>query len=520
MGFCQRCGEITTGKCSKCGGRSVASTISTLISESGMDRSDRWQTQYADTILAPEEISNKPALSSGTKIVSVTQSAFYNPIVSPTTSIKKVCCCCSKPMLTSYVQDNLSYCKECHLKLFSKGECPTCQKPVSDRDTWIEHGKNFWHADCFTCFNCKIPLDSNPLIDLKSRPCCEPCFNAQSGSTRNITRKKVSTGTLPLPPSPPPPPAKTIPRYDSYSSQSSLSSSGSITSELYLNQSRNISRRPRIDRDLFQAAIVTPPRTPSPAATTTVTTTTATNENFDTRRKSYIPRANTSSSTFLPRKTTPEPPSTHSISQRPCHYCYKPLGDASQKKTKIPIGDGLYAWFHKSCFLCSKCHLPFQDGQCATDGHSFYHSQCQVNQGCYGCKKSIGQDAFQFNDKMYHFDCFKCSGHGCKLGLGQPVFELDKLPYCEPCHDTIQSSTVVIRPNKPRSRALPKLGGSKTCPRCRQSISVMEDTPGPFTTRWHKKCLSCAGCSKQLDSAAKIKPGQQGESLVFCQKCY
>lgn len=73
--------------------------------------------RYADTILSPQEISTKPALSSGTKMVSVTQSSFYN-INTP----KKVCCCCSKPMSTSFIQDNLSYCKECHLKLFNKGQ--------------------------------------------------------------------------------------------------------------------------------------------------------------------------------------------------------------------------------------------------------------------------------------------------------------------------------------------------------------------------------------------------------------
>lgn len=72
MGFCHRCGEITAGKCSKCGGRSVgkikgiildayivytfylctlfsfflvASTIASIKSESGIDICDRWQSQ-------------------------------------------------------------------------------------------------------------------------------------------------------------------------------------------------------------------------------------------------------------------------------------------------------------------------------------------------------------------------------------------------------------------------------------------------------------------------------------------
>lgn len=307
-----------------------------------------------------------------------------------------------------------------------------------------------------------------------------------------------------------PSPTKSASRYNSYSSQSSMSSSGSIASEL--SQPRG-TRRPRIDRELFQAAIVTPPRTPSPAAT----------EEFEVKKRVPSP------TNGLKTVQTPSPSqSMNSVSNRPCHYCHKALGDSSQKKVKIPIGDGLFAWFHKSCFLCSKCHLPFKDGQCATDGHSFYHAQCQVSQGCYGCKKQIQKDAFQFNEKMYHFECFKCCGNGCKLSMGQPIFEVASKPYCKLCYDINQSSTLVALPPaasaevlpQRTARVFPKLGGSKTCPRCQHSISVMDDTPGPFTSRWHKKCLSCANCNKQLDSAAKTKSGQQGQSLVFCQRCY
>lgn len=191
------------------------------------------------------------------------------------------------------------------------------------------------------------------------------------------------------------------------------------------------------------------------------------------------------------------------------------------------MGDGAYAWFHKSCFLCSKCHLPFKNGECATDGHSFYHAQCEVNKSCFGCKKMIAKDAFQFNDKMYHFECFKCFGNGCPIGLGQPVYEVGRRPYCENCHTLAEHpSPKAIATERPDRTSMsieklrrPKLGGAKTCPRCRHSISIMDDTPGPLASRWHKKCLSCTTCKKQLDSAAKTKAGSHGESLVFCQKC-
>jgi hypothetical protein len=66
---------------------------------------------------------------------------------------------------------------------------------------------------------------------------------------------------------------------------------------------------------------------------------------------------------------------------------------------------------------------------------------------------------------------------------------------------------------------LSKLGGFHTCPRCKQSISIMDDTQGPFASHWHKKCLCCAKCSKQLDSCAKMRQGSQKESLVYCTNC-
>lgn len=64
MGFCRYCGEISLGKCSRCGGRSVGkkkkkayskayvfillyieSTISSMISDNSVSIIDKWQSQ-------------------------------------------------------------------------------------------------------------------------------------------------------------------------------------------------------------------------------------------------------------------------------------------------------------------------------------------------------------------------------------------------------------------------------------------------------------------------------------------
>jgi hypothetical protein len=381
---------------------------------------------------------------------------------------------------------------------------PTCQKPVSERDSFIEYSTNTWHTDCFNCFNCKIPLESNPLIDLENRPCCEPCFMAQSGSAR---KKKV--------------PSYSSSSNGSYSSQSSLSSldstNSSATSQLYMLQQQSNytnSRRPRIDQDLFQPIT-------------------------DNKRAINIPQSpqiSTSSPLMMMENlsisTPPSTTTSTSLSKRPCYYCYKPLGDSSQKKTKIPISDGNYAWFHKSCFLCSKCHLPFsKNGECLTDGTSFYHSRCDVSSKkmCFGCKKSIGTDSLQFNDNTYHFNCFKCYGNGCLISMGEPIFEVGKRPFCQSCFNLSScgsfspkqqtTSSLLSQAPQPQKRnhsySSGKLGGSKRCPKCNTTISIMDEIPGPLASRWHKKCLVCVKCNKQLDSAAKMK-----SSLVYCTNCF
>ncbi|CAO3697355.1 unnamed protein product [Rhizopus stolonifer] len=429
MGFCQRCGDITRGKCTKCGGRSVESTISCLVSEmGGVSIVDKWQSQYACTILAPEEIVKK---SQSTKRIPTAQSAFY------TVNSRKVCSCCSKTLYhTTILQDNVPYCKECHLKLYNQGHCPSCTQPISENDAWIEHDKKKWHKHCFACFSCKKPLEVNPLVDLQNRPCCETCFMSQAG--------------------------KRTYNDDSLSSNSSLSSVSSTRSSILLSKYNH--SRPRLDSDLFQS-LSTPPltRTPSP-------------------------------------EDSPLPKRLES-----CGYCHQTIDD--ERKLKLKLSTGQYVWFHRACFLCSQCHLPFDQTECATDGRSVFHSHCDP-QRCFGCKKSISEDAYKFLDKVYHFSCFTCKG-GCNqvITLGQPFFEVNDLPCCATCEE------------RPRTRLGSRLGGSKSCPRCKETIAIMDDTPGPLASRWHRKCLKCAKCEKQLDSAAQVRYGSKGESLVYCRTC-
>ncbi|OBZ79411.1 hypothetical protein A0H81_00650 [Grifola frondosa] len=75
----------------------------------------------------------------------------------------------------------------------SKGECPSCNKPVlilKSEGAFIENGGRFWHKRCFCCTGCFKNIGHNPMVDLLGRPSCADCFESclkrpsQDGSTR------------------------------------------------------------------------------------------------------------------------------------------------------------------------------------------------------------------------------------------------------------------------------------------------------------------------------------------------
>ncbi|KAI8986372.1 hypothetical protein BDB01DRAFT_606772 [Pilobolus umbonatus] len=608
MGFCRRCGEIAAGRCGKCGGRSVESTISCLVTEGGVSIVDRWQSQYADTILAEESLK----VSANTKLIPTAQSDFYTHSC---TQCRKIL---GKDML---LEEDLPYCKECHSGLFSKGVCNVCYIQVLERERFIEYSNSVWHADCFHCYNCHVSLEDNPLVDLVNRPCCEPCFmsNSRSKSTHLIEKPlKIDTAQLMSKPL-----TESSYNSDSYSSQSSTSTADSISS---LYKTHYSTRRPRIHTDLFQPLTQPAPTksstfegrdpkqsiprikedppviTESPLSIyphsnkdirDTTTTRTLSVDNPISRRKlssssieipTLLPtssthrklsnasiehaistrRPSTSStdSSFFPTKSTAIPtkssiptrnlscpvndypprklsdasaenpymrlfsPSSDStissISHNTCHYCQETLGEGI--KVKMALSPTKHVWFHVSCFVCTKCHVPMKNGECTTDGHAFYHPQCMINR-CYECQGSISNDAIQYENKSYHFKCFLC--HECNHAIpwGQPFFEENQYRKCQSCYNPLfkrnpEVVQPIITPQKPRQRTLPKFGGSKNCFSCGDTVSIMDDTPGPYASRWHKKCLRCEKCKKQMDSNANVYKNEQGKHVVYCRGCH
>lgn len=150
---------------------------------------------------------------------------------------------------------------------------------------------------------------------------------------------------------------------------------------------------------------------------------------------------------------------------------------------------------------------------------------------CVQCFKAISGKFFKNNGKAYHPDCFTCTSCVHVLDPGRPFYEIKGEAYCESCtqNRTSRIQTAPVSPIKDidatskifakRTKALPQLGGTKICPRCSKSVGFLEETPGPRASRWHKKCLTCGGCKKQMDSSATVLEGDCSQWIPFCRAC-
>ncbi|KAI9717433.1 MAG: hypothetical protein M1828_007195 [Chrysothrix sp. TS-e1954] len=100
----------------------------------------------------------------------------------------------------------------------------------------------------------------------------------------------------------------------------------------------------------------------------------------------------------------------------------------------IKAADGrLTGRYHKECFVCKTCSLPFQTADfyvfnnfpyCAYHYHVLNHSLC------HACNQGIeGQYLESQPRRKYHLHCFTC--HDCRQPLTHDYFEINHFFYCE-----------------------------------------------------------------------------------------
>lgn len=85
------------------------------------------------------------------------------------------CAHCSKTIGTSvfYEKDNLPYCEQDYLRLFSP-KCYSCRNPILDK--MLTALDKSWHLNCFVCKICTKPLNDESFLEINNSAYCKGCY--------------------------------------------------------------------------------------------------------------------------------------------------------------------------------------------------------------------------------------------------------------------------------------------------------------------------------------------------------
>ncbi|KAL1915684.1 uncharacterized protein VTP21DRAFT_6443 [Calcarisporiella thermophila] len=235
-----------------------------------------------------------------------------------------------------------------------------------------------------------------------------------------------------------------------------------------------------------------------------------------------------------------------SVQHGQSRYCTKCREVIQGSSVRLKSGDS----YHIYCFTCAGCHQEFTESEFVWSGGKPYHFKCVPKSTevtsikCAKCDLAISDKFIRIDGANYHLTCFCCEQCHKTLQPNSHYFEMDGNRLCTSCgsHLSVPGPAEKIVPslrnNNPapvfpndrlsepprmsslfssRTKPLPKLGGMTHCPRCRLPVAFMEQTPGPRATKWHRKCLKCLKCRKELDSGANVTPDGVGP---FCRACF
>ncbi|CEP16366.1 hypothetical protein [Parasitella parasitica] len=168
--------------------------------------------------------------------------------------------------------------------------------------------------------------------------------------------------------------------------------------------------------------------------------------------------------------------------------------------------------------MCNACAKPVTD-TCLELSNNFYHKECLL---CAGCNKTVPTDRklAKYQDKLYCDQCTPSSNKAKRIVRSVLKINTESAPPTSKetsrRHSTVTTPSEIFRSRK---SALPQLGGERFCAHCKKSMPLFDALPGPNASRWHKKCLRCAGCKKQMDSDAHMTVKDDGVFVVHCRGC-
>lgn len=145
--------------------------------------------------------------------------------------------------------------------------------------------------------------------------------------------------------------------------------------------------------------------------------------------------------------------------------------------------------WHKLCFNCGNCNKLLDSTTCTEHERDIF------------CKSCYGK---LFGPKGYGF---AAGGSGLSMDTGS-AYEVTK-------DNVSHLQTAQIAPKLNNGTSKPKYGSVDGCPRCGRQVYFAEEKRA-LGKKWHKICLSCYQCKKQLDSTTC----NDHDGEIYCKSCY
>ena len=169
-----------------------------------------------------------------------------------------------------------------------------------------------------------------------------------------------------------------------------------------------------------------------------------------------------------------------------------------------PVVEACGGYWHPEHFRCAKTGKVLVGDFMSHDGlpycpDAYYEA---FGERCTKCSEVMKEQIVNVLGQKWHPECFTCTSSGVKIPKnedGQYVyFAHELMPYCE--------------------EEYAKLFGN-TCARCDQAI--LNDEVVALDDHWHKECLTCQSCSKNLYLAkgGKVVQGPE-DGMPYCARCY
>lgn len=458
--YCPTCGELMKNGACKCGrtGSGLAPKADTFEA----DGLSPVHTQYTDAYVSSGLDKN---IDDGLRRMLDMKPQW----------VDKNCCKCGKGCSEGAIEgpygpeQGQPFCSSCFEKTFSKGNCHNCKKAVYafDNQKWIKQDGKVFHDACFNeerrCHVCRKPIFGG-AVNALGRDYHENCFQCGSCQSTFKGSSFFEYGNAPY----------CGKCYD----EAAKSNPKSVT---------KVVTKQGVSADALNAKVAQ-----------------RQGELEDLKKFQHV-----------------------AIGDK-CTKCQKDI-----LTNALTFGPGML--FHPECFTCGGCSKGFPDLQFSEKGGIPFHPAClekETAERCAGCHQPIVKGKqLTYEGKKYHAECFKCGG--CGKGLaGVPFGEADGRALCESCltsppkviHGEHRAG-FTVNPVSGRKEergaggakigAKPAgLGGGDACPGCGKAAFMSERVGGPMGTFWHRNCLKCATCSKQLDSMGHMK-----NDTVYCRDC-